>query len=96
MTRLVVDLDELARSVDRMRLFQEHLIRAHDEVRSRMRELQVVWSGEAANAQASAQEHWAAAADDVQDALGALASIAGTAHANYTAALAANRRMWSR
>ena len=95
MTRLVVDLDELSRSVERMRLFQEHLIRAHDSVQSRMRDLHAVWTGEAAGAQAIAQQHWAAAARDLQDALTTLASIARTAHANYTAAAAANRRMWS-
>jgi WXG100 family type VII secretion target len=94
-TRLVVDLDELARSVERMRLFQEHLIHAHDAVDSRMRELHVVWTGDAASAQASAQEHWAAGARDVQEALAALSSIAHVAHLNYTAAVTANRRMWS-
>ena len=95
MTRLVVDIDELARSVERMRLFQQHLINAHDAVDGRMRELHVVWTGEAASAQASAQQHWTAAARDVQEALAALSAIAHTAHLNYTVAVTANRRMWS-
>ncbi len=95
MTRLVVDLDELARSVQRMQLFAQQLTGAHDAVQGRMRELHVAWTGEAASAHAAAQQHWDAAADEVHDALAVLASIVGTAHANYTAAAAANRRMWS-
>lgn len=95
MTRLVVDLDQLAEAVGRMERFQQHLVRTHDEVERRVRDMHVVWTGEAAVAQSVAQQHWAAASHDLQDALAALRSIASTAHTNYAAAAAANQRMWS-
>jgi WXG100 family type VII secretion target len=94
-TRLVVDLDQLAAAVQRMERFQEHLVRTHDEVERRVRDMHIAWTGEAAAAQSVAQQHWTAASHEVQDALAALRSIASTAHANYTAAASANQRMWS-
>ncbi|HEU5266207.1 MAG TPA: WXG100 family type VII secretion target [Jatrophihabitans sp.] len=95
MTRLVVDLDQLLGAVERMRRFQEHLARTHDVASRRMGDLHVVWTGDAADAQAAAQRHWSAAADQVHEALAALTAIASAAHANYAVAAAANRRMWS-
>ena len=53
------------------------------------------WTGDAAVTQAAAHTQWSDAVEDLQTALGALRSIATTAHSNYTAALAANRRMWT-
>jgi WXG100 family type VII secretion target len=94
-TRLVVDLDKLLGAVERMRRFQEELARTHEVVERRVRGLHLVWTGEAATAQAVAQQHWSTAAGQVHEALVGLAAIASTAHANYLAAAAANRRMWS-
>jgi WXG100 family type VII secretion target len=94
-TRLVVDLEQLLATVERMRRFQEHLANSHEVAVHRVAELHVVWTGDAADAQAAAARHWSAAAAQVHAALAALTAIASTAHANYTAAAAANRRMWS-
>jgi WXG100 family type VII secretion target len=92
---LVVDLDQLVGTVERMRRFQDHLADTHEVAARRIEELHVVWTGDAADAQAAAARHWSAAAAQVHAALAALTAIASTAHANYTAAAAANRRMWS-
>lgn len=93
MTRLAVDLAALAALVERMALFGDQLARVHDDVDARLGALQ--WTGEAAAAQAEAHARWSAATADLHGALAVLRSIAATAHTNYTAAAAANRRMWA-
>ena len=95
MTRLTVDLERLEQTIERLQRFQQHLARTHEEAERRVQQLQLAWTGEAAAAQATAQHHWAVAAVQVQESLASLRSIAATAHANYTAAVLANRRMWS-
>ena len=96
MSRVVVDLDRLAELVERMERFQAHLTRARDEAAGRVAQLHGSWTGEAAARQAGAQHEWNRGAAEVQVALATLRSIAATAHANYSAAALANRRMWSR
>ena len=96
MSRVVVDLAQLAEFLDRVELVQRHLVRAHDDAAARVRELHVSWTGGAALAHAAAHAQWSAAAAEVQDALAVLRSIAATAHRNYAAATLANRRMWAR
>lgn len=93
MTRLVIDLAALTDLVDRMSQFGAQLAGVHDDVDARLRGLQ--WTGEAAAAQAAAHAQWSAAATELHDALAVLRAIATTAHANYSAAAAANRRMWA-
>jgi WXG100 family type VII secretion target len=95
MTRLLVDTDRLAEFVDRVEHTQAQLTRARDDADARIRQLQSGWDGTAAQAQAAAHAHWQAAATQAQEALAALHSIARTAHANYTAAVLANRRIWA-
>lgn len=95
MTRVALDLDRLADLVDRMESFHQHLARAHDEVTQRVADLLVTWDGDAATAQAVAQQEWSAAVVEVHSALAVLRGIGATAHANYCAAVAANRRMWA-
>jgi WXG100 family type VII secretion target len=94
-TRLAVDLEALAELVDGMQRFQDHLTATRQEVERRVAAMQLTWSGAAAAEQAAAQRHWSRATDELQQALAALRSIGLTAHANYAAAMAANRRMWS-
>jgi WXG100 family type VII secretion target len=94
-SRVVVDLDRLADVVDRMDLFQAQLSRVGDHSRVRMAQVQASWTGAAANAHAAAHARWHAGASEVQEALAVLRSIVSTAHANYDAAMLANRRMWA-
>jgi WXG100 family type VII secretion target len=94
-SRLVVDLARLAELIDRLEAFHSHLLRTRDDVDARVRQLHGEWAGSAAAAQASAHAQWKSGAAEVQDALAALRSVAATAHANYAAAMLANRRMWA-
>lgn len=93
MTRVAVDLDRLADLIDQLASFHAHLTRARARVDARVRD--AGWTGDAAAAAAAAQARWEAGAVEVHEALAALRSVAATAQANYTAAMIANRRMWS-
>lgn len=95
MTRVAVDIDSLAAFVDEVARAEDELGHAHDEVDARMRALHTSWQGEAATAQAAAHERWRAGAQQLEQALAVLRSIARTAHGNYAGAVAANRQMWS-
>ncbi len=95
MTRLAVDLAALAELVEGMQRFQDHLTTTRQEVERRVAGLHLTWSGGAAAEQAAAQRHWSMATDELQQTLAVLRSIGLTAHANYSAAMAANRRMWA-
>jgi WXG100 family type VII secretion target len=94
-SRLAVDLDRLASLVDRMAAFETRLAHVLDEADARVEALHPIWTGRAAAAQASAHAQWRAGANEVRTALTALRAIATEAHANYAAAVAANRRMWA-
>jgi WXG100 family type VII secretion target len=94
-SRVVVDLERLAELVDRMETFQAQLSRAGDDADARVRQVHGSWTGTAADAQGAAHAQWRAGASEVQQALAVLRSIASGAHANYHAAVLANRRMWA-
>jgi ESAT-6 family protein len=94
-TRVGVDLDRLAELMVRMERCERQLVRTHEDVTQRVREMYGSWDGDAAQAQAAAQREWSAAAAQVHAALAGLRRIGSTAHANYLAAIAANRRMWA-
>jgi uncharacterized protein YukE len=94
MSRVVVDLSHLAELVERMEQFLVQLT-AVREVAVRAEQSHGTWTGDAAALEADAQARWSGGAAEVQDALAALRAIASTAHANYDAAVLANRRMWA-
>lgn len=96
MTELTVDVAALERFVSRLELLAGHLGRVRADVDAQVGQLHVTWTGEAAERQAAAQRRWAAGADDVHAALAALRAVASIAHANYLAAVQANRGMWAR
>lgn len=96
MSTVAVDLERLAEVVDQMERFAAHLGNLRALTDARVRAVREVWSGDAAGAYAAAQDEWRAGTAEVHEALAALRSVAGTAHANYTAALVTNRRMWRR
>lgn len=95
MSRVAVDLDRLAEFVDRLELFAAHLSRARTEVDGRVQAVHASWTGDAAAAQAAAHGKWRTGAAEVHEALATLRSIASGAHANYAAAVHANRAMWN-
>jgi WXG100 family type VII secretion target len=96
MTRLSVDLDALADLVDRMARLHDQVGRTCADADARVQQLHDSWGGAAAAAHAATHAEWRAAAGEVHAALATLCRIASTAHANYHAAVAANRRMWTR
>lgn len=91
----MVDLEQLAQLVERMARVQAQLGRVGEDADARVDQLQSDWSGTAASAQAAAHAQWRAGAAEVHEALAVLRAIVSTAHANYLAAVAASRRMWS-
>jgi WXG100 family type VII secretion target len=95
MSRLVVDIEQLAHLVERMSRLEAQLIRVADDAAARVQRVHADWDGAAASAQSAAYATWRAGAAEVHEALVTLRSIAATAHANYVAAVAANRRMWT-
>ncbi|MFN2563105.1 MAG: WXG100 family type VII secretion target [Jatrophihabitans sp.] len=94
MSRLVVDLAQLAELVEWMERYLGHLAGLREEA-VRAERLHPTWTGEAAVAQARARTRWAAGAAEVQDALASLRAVAAVARGNYEAAVLANRRMWA-
>ncbi len=85
---------QLAEVVERLGKLDAHLERVTAQVERRVAELSGTWSGEAAEAQRAAHAEWQRGAAQMRAALATMRTIAGTAHANYTAAAAANVRMW--
>jgi ESAT-6 family protein len=93
-TRFAVELDLLQDVVDRMAAFESGLEQRMAEVDARVAALHRDWSGVAASEQARAHREWLAGARHMREAISTLRAIGATAHANYTAAVAANRQMW--
>lgn len=94
MTSFRVDLEQLDLLVERMSALEADLSDVHDDVESRMRRLQVVWSGRAAAEHQVAFQRWSSGAASAHEALVRLREIARAAHGNYGAAVTANRAMW--
>ena len=91
-----VDLDLLASTIEALVAYERECDRAVDDVVDQVRRLHVTWDGEAAQAQAAAQERWEAGFATMRVGLAAMRSAASTAHTNYGAAVAANLAMWGR
>jgi ESAT-6 family protein len=94
MSSFAVDIELLQDVVDRMAAFENGLDERLAEVDARISRLHHVWTGAAAAEQARAHREWLAGAQQMREAVAALRAIGATAHANYTAAIAANRQMW--
>lgn len=62
---------------------------------TRIAALQDGWTGTAADAQLAAHREWLDGAQDMRDGLATMRAAVATAHANYSAAVEANLRMWS-
>ncbi len=94
MPGFVVDLETLQDLIDRMCGFERSLAERLDEVDSQVRRLHGAWSGAAAASHRLAHQEWVAGAQQMHAAIVTLRRIGVTAHANYAAAIAANRAMW--
>ncbi|MET4613340.1 WXG100 family type VII secretion target [Rhodococcus sp. PvR044] len=89
-----VDLDELEATAIRIRGFVEHLQDQLDELDRRISDLHVTWSGTAARAHREAHDHWSAGAREMRNGVESMKSAAEQAHSSYSAAVAANLRMF--
>jgi ESAT-6 family protein len=89
-----VDIELLQDVVDRMSAFERDLDERLGELDTRVGRLHQIWSGDAAAEQARAHREWLAGAQRMHAAIVTLRRIATAAHANYAAAIAANRQMW--
>jgi uncharacterized protein YukE len=75
--------------------FMQHTESVVAEIDSLVTHLHRTWSGEAAAAHALAHRHWSNGEATMREALTRLQTAGGTAHHNYTGAMAANTAMWS-
>jgi WXG100 family type VII secretion target len=66
------------------------------DVDARVRQLQPVWTGPAADAAHTAHTEWLAGAAEMRTALVALRAAAADAEGRYQAALTANQSNWGR
>lgn len=94
MTRLGVDLGLLDELVAAMEVAARSLAEIRADVDRSVGQLQAVWCGGAAQAQAGAQRQWTAGEAEMRAALVRLREIAAGAASNYRAAVAANQRIW--
>jgi WXG100 family type VII secretion target len=94
MPAYAVDLDRLDAAVALLAARTAVVDDALDTLDAQVAALHVVWSGAAAAAQDDAHRAWLAGARDMRDGLAAMQAAAATAHANYSAAVAANLAMW--
>ncbi|SDJ38062.1 WXG100 family type VII secretion target [Frankineae bacterium MT45] len=89
-----IDIEELADVVARVRGFAGYVDDRLEFLGQRVNSLGNVWSGDAANRHAEAHARWLAGAREMHSALVALQAAAGTAQANYSAAIEVNVGMW--
>lgn len=94
MTAYRVDLDALDRTISAMQSTSDTVGAELTALDGHIAALHGVWSGEAAAAQLQAHREWSEGAKAMRDALDTLRALARTAHGNYSAAVAANQKMW--
>jgi WXG100 family type VII secretion target len=91
-----VDPEAIADAIDRMTDFQRTAEALLAEIDTTVKNLHVTWSGEAATGHGEAHERWSRGAAMMREALDQLHRAGSGAHSNYTGAIAANQKMWSK
>lgn len=94
MTAFRADLDALDDLVARLRAFDGRAEQLGADLDTDARRLEGCWTGAAAAEHSEAHQSWLAAHRRICAAADELARLVRTAHANYSAAAAANARMW--
>jgi WXG100 family type VII secretion target len=89
------DLDALSDLVARLAAFDRAADELAADLETQVRRLHDQWTGQAAQAHLSAHAQWVTGAVGMRSALRELRTVVVTAHLNYTAAAAANSRMWA-
>ncbi|MDF1604057.1 WXG100 family type VII secretion target [Nocardioides sp. YIM 152315] len=89
-----VDLDLLAETLVAMKHCGEALDARLAEVAAQVGALQSTWTGDAADAQATAQAEWEAGFESMREGLAAMRAAGELAADNYHAAVDTNLLMW--
>ena len=89
-----VDLEHLDAVVSHLQAFDRRIEGELAELDARIDRLQAMWHGSAADAQHAAHRQWLEGAAKMRAGLQAMRLAGATAHANYSAAIAANTAMW--
>jgi ESAT-6 family protein len=92
---VTVSLPGLAEVVERLASFDRAVEAQLSSIDARMAGLALTWTGAAASSYADAHARWASDLAAMRAAVHQLGRLAATAHDNYSAAVAANRAMWS-
>jgi WXG100 family type VII secretion target len=95
MSEFAVQLEALADVIEQMAGFERAAEQQAADVDARVSRLHTTWTGAAAEEHALAHRQWTNGVHELRTAIAALRRIASTAHGNYSAAVSANRRMWS-
>ncbi|MGY1969732.1 WXG100 family type VII secretion target [Nocardia gipuzkoensis] len=90
MTEYRVDLHHLAAVTAQMQGLNGFVEDSLREIEERIATVQGDWTGEAADAHATAHAEWTAAAAKIRDGLAKMKAAADAAEKNYSAAVAAN------
>lgn len=90
-----VDPEALSDAIQRMGDFVRYTESVVSEIDSLVTHLHQAWSGQAAAAHAEAHQRWSHGEATMREALHQLTTAGGTAHHNYTQAMATNSAMWS-
>jgi WXG100 family type VII secretion target len=90
-----VSLPALAEVVERMAAYDRAVEAQLARIDARARSLSATWTGTAATSYAAAHAEWSRDLAEMRAAVRRLRAVAATAHGNYSAALAANRAMWT-
>jgi len=90
-----VDPTALADALERMESFQRLSEGLLQEIDNTVKNLHISWQGEGAQGHAQAHEQWRNGATLMSEALKKLHQSGTGAHHNYTAAMEANKKMWS-
>lgn len=91
-----IDLDQLDSVTAQLGGLVDFVSGNLDELDAMVAQLDVAWSGTAADAQSTAQREWQAAAKDLRDGIIAMRLAASQAHENYSGAIGANLRILQR
>ncbi|MBF6254480.1 WXG100 family type VII secretion target [Nocardia farcinica] len=89
-----IDLEQLDAAIDTLAKFGKTVEDWLAEVDGKIADLHLSWSSQAAAAQRDAHQKWLAGVAEMRENLDELREVARKAHANYSAAIDVNTKMW--
>ncbi|MFJ4653917.1 WXG100 family type VII secretion target [Nocardia sp. NPDC088792] len=92
--RYKVDLELLDEAITAMAGFGDDADAMIAEIDAHINDLHMSWDSQAAQAQREAHQKWVSGAREIRENLDDLRGVAKRAHANYSATVETNTRMW--